>query len=228
MKLKVNEIFRSIQGEGLSLGLPSVFLRLAICNLKCVWCDTDYTWNFDLHKMEDEVHEREIADIAKEVLALGAPNVVVTGGEPMLQQKAMLELFPLLRAGGVRWIEVETNGTMALVDDFTAAIDRINCSPKLKTSGNDVRLSHRPEILKTYQATGKANFKFVVTGPSDEKEILDVQNECGLADVVVMPEGKTKEAQERNTPAVMEMALKNGWRFSPRLHVLVWGDKRGV
>lgn len=242
MKLKINEIFRSFQGEGPSIGLPVTFLRLAVCNLHCVWCDTWYTWNFgkgdgieERHgsktvKMEDELHEREPAYIAGQLIGLGSNNLVISGGEPMLQQAALNEMFEQLKDHGFFFnhVEVETNGTIALDPRFNGWIQQINCSPKLQNSGNVLKVRYQPEILKQLQATGKANFKFVVMSELDLLEIDKIVEECGLTNVILMTQGKTKEEQLANQVKTAVLADMRGWRFSPRLHILMYDTKRGV
>src|SRR5450432_3522794 len=92
-ELKVSEIFESLQGEGASVGAPCVFVRLAQCNLHCAWCDTKYTWDFVRYRYEDEVREQSVAEVAQLVNDTTSRRLVLTGGEPLLQQRALKELF---------------------------------------------------------------------------------------------------------------------------------------
>ena len=108
--LKLSEIFESLQGEGVSAGVPTIFVRLAQCNLHCTWCDTKYTWDFEHYNYDDEVREQSSEDVARIVNASTTRHVVLTGGEPMLQQRALSALFLSLNPDII--VEVETNGTI--------------------------------------------------------------------------------------------------------------------
>src|SRR3954468_10173863 len=91
--LKVSEIFESLQGEGVSTGMPCIFVRLAQCNLHCTWCDTKYTWDFERYRYEDEGREVTAREIAERVNATVSRRLVLTGGEPLLQQRPLREVF---------------------------------------------------------------------------------------------------------------------------------------
>lgn len=146
------EIFYSIQGEGKSIGVPSVFVRTALCNLHCIWCDTDYTWNWEgtrfshvndanpayrKFRMDEWVAECEVTETAEKIAAYRCKNIILTGGEPMMQQERLAELMETLKAGipGARF-ETETNGTIVPAAEFDALIDQYNVSPKLANSNN--------------------------------------------------------------------------------------------
>ena len=236
--LYVNEVFRSFQGEGLSAGMPCIFLRLAGCNLHCTWCDTPYTWNFGhghhkrhglpMFRQQNEVHRHTVEHVGQ---LIGSPvnkRLVITGGEPLLQQKALIELSERLQY--LTDVEIETAGTIAPLPRLTSFATRFNVSPKLASSGNNIR-SHRyrPDVLEAFEATGKAVFKFVIADPmEDEQEIKEIINECSLRTVLVMPEGSTRFRQLAEMDRVWEMAQRRGWIFTPRLHILAYGDRRGV
>lgn len=255
MKLKVNEIFETIQGEGASIGKAVTFLRLSVCNLHCSWCDTFYTWNFGKGdgketrwglptvKMAKELKEMEIDDVVEKLRSLKPRRVVISGGEPMLQQKALAELIYKLRrmdktiSCWEKWeFEMETNGTIPFDTEqhqgfsLSKMLDQINCSPKLESSGNERIVRYRPDVLNQYKNTGKAYFKFVVCSDKDLAEINHIVEVVRMEKnrVYLMPQGKTKEEQEAFQLQVQEYAQKHGYNFSPRLHVLLWGSKRGV
>ena len=235
--LKVNEIFGpTLQGEGKSLGKPVVFLRTALCNLHCIWCDTPFTWNWEgmpykhpeKFRREDEVHEMETDEVVSQLITLGGGTkaLVVSGGEPLLQQHNLLKVFRELKGW---WIEIETNGTIAPTEEFVAAVSQINCSPKLSNNQEDKKtLRERPNALTKLSACGKTNFKFVVTSAEDASEILELVDKYRMGEVFLMPEGRTREEQERNQETVEQLCIKYGFRFTPRLHILLWGDKRGA
>lgn len=254
MKLKTNEIFETIQGEGASIGRSVTFLRLSVCNLHCVWCDTYYTWNFGKGdgekrwglptvKMADEIKEMEVDEVVAKLRSLKPRRVVISGGEPMLQQKALCELMYKLkrmdRPGGLHedWeFEIETNGTVPFdqqgYEGYTmwSLLDQINCSPKLESSGNAKEIRFRPDVLREYNSTMMAYFKFVVCKEEDLAEIAEIIEESGIHKdrVYLMPQGKTKAEQEAFQLQVQEYAQQKGYNFSPRLHVLLWDSKRGV
>ena len=106
------EIFSSVQGEGVSAGVPSTFVRLATCNLRCAWCDTAYTWDWSRFDRVEQTMELPVEAVAEDVVARAPRNVVITGGEPLIQRRQLFLLISRLKAAGLR-IEIETNGTIA-------------------------------------------------------------------------------------------------------------------
>lgn len=240
--LMVNEIFgKTIQGEGKSAGKEVLFLRLSGCNLACSWCDTPYTWNWkgtkfvhpDKFKREDEVRKYTVEQVLS-LLKLQDPKtkaVVISGGEPMLQQRELINLLRLLKKDKY-WVEVETNGTIAPLPEFVKLISQINCSPKLANSGPDnaVRRRENPAALKALVSSSKTSFKFVISQTQDITEIYELLNKYRMKpqSVYLMPEGRTKQEQLAHQDVVEEMARTHGFNFSPRLHVLQWDVKRAV
>jgi 7-carboxy-7-deazaguanine synthase len=221
--LVVSEVFGpTFQGEGPTLGRRAAFVRLGRCNLDCSWCDTPFTWDWDRYDPAVELTRRPVDEIVDDVAAMGVERVVLTGGEPLLQQR---HLAPLLDACAERgWaVEVETNGTIAPSAEVAAAVERFNVSPKLANSGVDRDRAVAPDALAALAATGKAAFKFVVTGPADLDEIAAL----GVEPVYVMAEGTTAEAVLATTRAVADDVAARGWHLTTRLHVLLWGDERG-
>jgi 7-cyano-7-deazaguanosine (preQ0) biosynthesis protein QueE len=225
--LVVSEVFGpTVQGEGPSLGCRAAFLRLGRCNLDCRWCDTPFTWDWERFDPAVELHERSVDDVVAQVDAMGVDRVVVTGGEPLLQQR---RLQPFLVAAHHRgWaVEVETNGTLAPTGTTTRLVERFNVSPKLANSGVVEGKRIVPEALHALQATGKAAFKFVATGPGDLDEIQAIVDAHGLAPVWVMPEGTTPDAVIETARRMADAVVARGWSLTTRLHVLLWGDERG-
>ena len=215
--LEVCEVFHSIQGEGVRAGLPTLFVRLARCNLRCTWCDTKYSWEKGEVKSVDEIANQIIGHSPH------LKNVDITGGEPMLWRRALDSLFPALREFE---IEIETNGTIAPL-----AYDHVtyNVSPKLSNGGDPLALRIRMKVLKEYAGLA-SYFKFVIAKNEDVEEALPLIGELGVpADrVLLMPEAETREAYRARAPAVAEMAKAHGFRFSPRLHIDLWDGRRGV
>ena len=239
-RIKVNEIFGpTIQGEGKSAGLEVMFVRTSTCNLACIWCDTPYTWNWkgtkfkhpDKFNKETELKEMTVIEIFTKLKELGPRirAVVISGGEPLLQQKELTDLVKLLKAEGY-WVEVETNGTIIPTDEFLYFIDQINCSPKTSNSGKDNKLSmrERPEALRKLAKSNKVYFKFVVDGEKDIEEILQLVKEYKMENVFLMPQGRTKNEQLARKSEVQFLSSSLGFLFSPRLHIEQCDTKRGV
>jgi len=225
--LAVSEVFESIQGEGPSAGEPSLFLRLARCNLHCRYCDTRYTWDFAAYRFEDEVHEEPIDALGARLAASSLRRLVVTGGEPLLQQRGLVELFALLP--GDFTIEIETNGTIAPDPTLRARVDQWNVSPKLANGGDPEAMRLRPAVLAAFLSTERAFLKLVLGGPEDllEAEALIARTGFPRARVLLMAEAATPSELSTRGPFVAAEALRRGLRYSPRLHVELWGGARG-
>jgi organic radical activating enzyme len=151
--------------------------------------------------------------------------VVVTGGEPLLQQRGLDTLLARVKNRGWR-AEVETAGTIAPAMT-EGLVDLWNVSPKLANSGNPLSRRYKPEILRAFEATGRAVFKFVVCEPSDLDEVDAMVGECGLSAVWIMPEGTDAATIERRSAALADDVIKRGWNLSTRLHILLWGNAQG-
>ena len=234
--IKVNEIFGpTIQGEGASVGKEVTFLRLSGCNLHCVWCDTPYTWNWigtsfahpDKYDPKKESHEMSIEDIYEALNRIPTRALVISGGEPLIQQKQLLPLIHLLKKDGW-WIEVETNGTIPIRPEFGELIDQFNCSPKLSNSGDPLKLRIRENTLRMLGQDEKVFFKFVVGSDQDVEETLKLIEEFDLVRVYLMPLGKTAEELEKTLSLTKALAEKHQLLFSPRLHVSELGGGRGI
>lgn len=235
MILSISEIFESIQGEGTSIGLPALFVRLQGCNLTCSWCDTPYTWkpgqNRDFRKYEVEKLVDEVADQLRT-----APNhkiVVFTGGEPLLQQDGLNLVISLLRRRRIlSRFEIETNGTIFpdLLEDHAETI-QLNVSPKLANSQIEKSKRFRPEILSRLAASDskfEAFFKFVVVSPSELNEILSDFDFVPRERMIVMPEGITRKSQIEGMMELVDLCKEFGLRLIPRMHTLIWENRRGV
>ena len=240
------EIFHTIQGEGVSVGAPAVFIRASRCNLHCVWCDTDHTWNFEKtpwphekdaipgyakFRKSDVTFEIDPADAAERILAYGCARTVITGGEPLLQQDDFLTMIGMIRARQPEHqFEVETNGTKIPSPAFHEAVNQFNVSPKLSNAAMPELLRLTPEALAFFSNSTKAWFKFVVAEPHDLEEIktLCAAYQLPRQRVLLMPEGRTCDELDRHAPWLAETCRDLGFRFSDRLHIRLWGDKRGV
>lgn len=227
MTLAVSEVFGpTFQGEGPTAGRRCGFVRLARCNLDCAWCDTAYTWDWSRFDPGEEVHAADADDVAKQLDAMGVDRVVVTGGEPLLQQGALVPLLERCARAG-RAVEVETNGTVAPQARTVELVERFNVSPKLANSGVPFERRIRPVPLHALRDTGKAAFKFVVRDAAELDEVAAIAGGHDLAPVWVMPEGTTPEAVLDGLRRLAEPVSARGWHLGTRLHVLVWGDERG-
>lgn len=226
-QLLVAELFGpTLQGEGPSSGQAAMFVRLSRCNLSCSYCDTPYTWDWSRFDPTAEARRLTVQDVAGWVLARRVGLVVVTGGEPLIQQAGLVPLARALTAGGQR-VEIETNGTLPPEPRLVEAVGQFNVSPKLAAAGDPLGRRVVPATLRVFAGCGKAVFKFVVTDPAEFDEIDQLRRDYGLDPVWVMPEGTTAEAVLAGMRGMAEDAAARGWNVSSRLHVLLWGDRRG-
>ena len=227
--MKISEIFYSIQGEGSLVGMPSAFVRTSGCNLRCVWCDTPYT------SWAPEGDDRSVEQIVAEIQPFRASHVVVTGGEPMIAPE-IAALTQRLREMGLH-ITIETAGTVY----HPVACDLMSISPKLRNSipyereagrwaDQHDRLRHRPEVLQRLISEFSHQLKFVVASPADLAEIEALQAEIGAQsrNVILMPEGTDPVVLSQRAQWIVEICKQKGYRFSPRVHVDLWGARRGV
>lgn len=235
------EIFDTIQGEGRNIGRHTAFVRLSECNQHCNFCDTAFTWAFkpELGEGHDDGRtflrsewqtQRPVTEIAQKVFEANNESVVITGGEPMMQQAAVTNLIKELRAKNPNYhAEIETAGTIAPTDELASLLSQINVSPKLSSSGNDIRKSIKEKPLKKLAEAG-ADFKFVVTSEQDIDEILSVISLSGVKPekVFLMPEGRTPEEIQRHGDMIADLCKKHNFNLTTRLHVILWGDKKNV
>jgi len=226
--LKVSEIFESLQGEGVSAGAPTMFVRLAQCNLHCTWCDTKYTWDFANYRYDDEVRERSAQDVAAMVNASRSRRLVLTGGEPLLQQGALKSFFAELASDVV--VEVETNGTIAPELETLARVNQWNVSPKLSNAGDPEHFRIKPEILRTLCSAPNSYLKLVVQNDADyaEADALVRNLAWPRERVLLMPQASDREQLRARSLDVAVAAQARGFRFSSRLHLELWGGRRGT
>jgi len=229
--MRIAELFYSIQGEGKLTGVPSAFVRVSGCNLRCRWCDTPYaSW-------QPEGRERSISDILAEVAGYGCRHLVLTGGEPLLFEESA-ELCQQARRDGFH-VTVETAGTIYR----PVAADLLSISPKLSNStpspSEHPGISERHEsqrlatavLQRLIDLAGEKQLKFVVAGQGDMEEVHEVLallHGWVKEDVLLMPEGKDPQTLAAREAWVVEACKREGFRYCPRLHVMLWGNKRGV
>ena len=229
----ISEIFYSVQGEGTLVGVPSVFVRTSGCNLRCGWCDTPYaSW-------KPEGDEMTVEAMVAAVEAFPTRFVVVTGGEPMVA-KEMAVLLSRLREAG-KHLTIETAGTIA---PEGVACDLASISPKLAHSTPDEaragkvwvekheRLRLQPAVLRAWCSNYDFQLKFVVASETDVEEVRAVVESIGVPvppeRILLMPEGITQEALKARQAWLVEVCKRTGWRYSPRLHIDLFGNKRGT
>ena len=225
--MKISEIFESIQGEGNNAGKPAVFLRTAECNLKCVWCDTKYTWDWKNYDYSKEVNEMSIKEVRQSLEQFRIRHLVITGGEPLMQQDDLSELLTFLKPKF--YVEVETNGTILPNNALSVLVDQWNVSPKTKNSGNPLEMCEDNECYTFFSKKKNCYFKYVVESEEDLIEVNQLISKYNLEKerVLLMTQAMTKEeilAKEKN---VFTLSKKNSLGFSPRLHVMKWGSQRG-
>jgi len=237
-RLPISETFLSIQGEGKLVGVPSFFVRVAGCNLRCGWCDTPYaSW-------EPQGEPRSVGDLTEAVLASGARHAVLTGGEPMIFE-AIEQLCAGLRAAGVH-VTIETAATVFR----PFVVDLVSMSPKLANSAplaGDPRdplgvwrerheqRRRRPDVVQAFIDQARRDgsdvqLKFVVAGAGDVAEIEGMLGEVTgwrADDVLLMPEGVATPLPG-STRWIVDACVSRGWRYAHRLHIDLFGHTRGT
>ena len=215
---RIAETFFSIQGEGVTAGAPAVFIRLQGCSVGCRWCDTKYSW--------DPAGGREatLESLIEEAVAAPCRRAVVTGGEP-LESSFFAPIVRALTDRGFT-IEVETSG---VIEPPVLPVDQWNVSLKLAHSGVAEGTRINPAAVRGF-LDRHAWWKFVVTQPSDVAEVLALAERFALPHdrILLMPEGIRREELLERSLWVVDECRRHGFRYSPRLHVLLWGAKRGV
>jgi organic radical activating enzyme len=226
--IKISEVFKSIQGEGVNLGTPSLFIRLASCNLSCKWCDTKYSWDWENHDKNKEVKEFPLKRLSEKIEKTACKNIVITGGEPLLQQKQLYILLNKLKSN--LHIEVETSGTILPSKFLLSRINNWNVSPKLSSSGNRKEVRYKSEVLNFFASLNNSWFKFVVENKEDINEAIKIVNELLLPKekVILMPQAKNNNELVERSKFVVDYCTAHGFRFGTRLHISIWGDERGV
>jgi organic radical activating enzyme len=225
-QLFVSEVFKSVQGEGANIGTPSVFLRLGVCNLQCTWCDTPYTWKTGFTDYKARGIEWILKEVAGFMSGNGVRNIVVTGGEPLLQQAQLVE-FLSDQLFEDKEIEFETNGSMPLLPAMKDLLKKrrvtFTISPKLADSGN------RQYKVHLYP---HSVLKFVYVSKKSEKLIDAFIQDSGIdtkkTKIYVMPEGTSVEAMSQKYKNLLTYCEKRGYHFTPRLQIYLFGNTRAT
>lgn len=223
----ISEIFESIQGEGPWAGAETLFIRTSGCNLRCWFCDTPYT------SWRAEGEQKSVDELMEVVERSPCPHVVLTGGEPMLVPD-IAELSRRCRQLG-RVVTIETAGTV----DQPVECDLMAISPKLSNSTpadavwsvRHEKTRHQPEVIQQLWARYHSILKFVIDSPADLEEVeryLPAFPEITPEDVWLMPQARDREQLNEKTGWIREAAEACGYRFSSRLHIELFGDRRGT
>lgn len=235
----------TIQGEGKLAGVPSLFIRTSGCNLECKWllpngeisrCDTPES-SIDIQEQEDISIEDIILTLKNNINNI--THLVITGGEPCLQSEILVPLIKRIKGEMGLHITLESNGTI-FIPELHGLIDLISLSPKLSTSlAGRFSQSHFDRTRKTIEQVAQLRsekdidfqLKCVISSPSDIEEITlltqDIPEIKG-EDILLMPLGRDAIELNQTSQLTSLLAVENGWRYCPRLHIDIWGNKPGV
>jgi len=247
MKIRISEYFTSVQGEGISAGVPSLFIRFAGCNLLCGghmgslvkegkatwWCDTETVW-MRAREIDTEEIVSSLTPAQMEAMRRRRFRIVFTGGEPCTERNtdyAFAVQMAFWQAGVDPFFEVETNGTVQ--SGLLKNVDQINCSPKLSNSGLPRAMRIKPDVLHYINDVGgdHVQFKFVVSNEGDLEEVIRdfvIAVQIPEEKIVLMPAVDSRKDLAETTRFVWEQAARLGWRMCSRLHILCYDKVTGV
>ncbi len=223
------------------MGIPSVFVRLGGCNLMCGGMGTQFDgelhnnakWRCDTIEVWMKAQSKEFDQVLPEDCVKAIKNnahLIITGGEPTMQQKAVVEFLRYVRANINEnvFVEMETNGTIQASADLLNQINLFNCSPKLSNSGNDVEQTFKPDVISMLNNTNTI-FKFVISNEEDWKEVCELYFPIvDINKIWLMPAGENQELISQTKQYVAELARDNYLNFTTRLHIEIWNQKTGV
>jgi len=227
MKVNLSEIFYSIQGEGQLIGVPSTFVRFSGCPLRCLWCDTPYT------SWEAEENYIDLSNLIDKIDQYKTKYIVITGGEPYLQKQQLIKLCQILKEKKYH-ITIETAGIIFC----SLEIDLLSISPKLSnsipisTKERHLQEKNRLQLNVLKKMINETDFqlKFVIEYPQDFTEVLYLQRFLGVKGdkIYLMPQAKNQEELQNKQEWVIDLCKEWGYRYSTRLHIDIWGNKRGI
>lgn len=238
--LTVSELFVSVQGEGPSTGKAAAFVRLGHCNLTCSYCDTPYTWDFERFDEQKELRRLALEEVVEFLLQRCPGRLILTGGEPLIQQKALGRLLDAVDARSAErvdsswsdrlYVEVETNGTIQPTPALATRVDQWNVSPKLSASGEPASRRLREAALTWFSLRPNAYFKFVVATEADAVEAAALATRFALARerVFLMPQATNRRELEERESAVFAWAEQQRFGKTTRLHLKLWDGARGT
>lgn len=231
--MNVMEIYRSIQGEGTLMGVPTTFVRFFACNLRCSWCDTRYSWSVREGGTWEVLSPEEIT---QQIEALGARHIVLTGGEPTLQ-KQLPELARLLKRQKYH-LTIETNATLFPAEALPL-IDLWSLSPKLSSAGeNYLRIPVLQRFLESLRPE-QQQWKFVIRNESDLQNLRELVTRFPLFQekqlpIILQPEGDQASLDYPSALAYLAEQVRDPFwsahavRVLPQLHVIIWGRRKLV
>ena len=241
MKIRISEHFYSLQGEGQTMGIPAVFIRLQACNIMCggygtqkdgelhngaTWrCDTIEVWTKGLAKTIEEASDM-IEELYGDVLKKGA-HLVWTGGEPLLQQKQICLVMKELYDRGIHpFTECETNGTILPSQEYENWVDLFNVSPKLANSGVPYEKRIKKDVLSYYENIDNSILKFVITNEDNWKEVCEL--ELRRDKIFLMPSASNIDELKETQKVVVDIAIREVVKFNTRLQIEIWNETTGV
>lgn len=231
--LHVSEFFfDTIQGEGINLGYPAAFLRLQHCSLDCIWCDTNEVWRDGNPYTFKELFDMMVVSGLRKKLEAGQ-HLVITGGSPLLQQERLVKFIVAFRNwfGFKPYIEIENECVLYVIPELQPLVDCWNNSPKLENSGNSRFNRYDLDIIRDTALLPNSWFKFVITEKCDWAEIEEEYLESGLIkrdQIILMPEGATREELAAHTEMVVELAIRENVLYRSREHITLWNKMTGI
>ena len=235
LSLSDDHVFYTVEGEGKYVGWPSVFMRLAMCNLTCQGfasedsphgCDSFVSWSIKNRYTYDELNNFYENNGFDKELKRGA-LLKITGGEPLLQQKRLLSWMDTFveRFGFIPNIDFESNSTLKPLDrwydDFNA---KFTLSPKMSNNGDPEKRRYKPDVIAHHNSRGEC-FKFVIDSEEDEKELFEKYIDIGIVDrenVWLMPCCGSRDEHTAKSAMVANLCKKHNLKFSPRLQLVIW------
>jgi len=231
--LNVSEFYYdTIQGEGINTGVPAAFLRLKMCRLNCVFCDTTEVWrtgqSYSFKELIKMIEDSPLLDKLK-----NGQHLIITGGSPLLQQHRLVGFIQsfINYFGFKPIIEMENECSIFPLEELVWFVQTWNNSPKLENSEVDVRLRYQPDILRFMSRLPDSWFKFVITKESDWTEIEKNYLEPKLIErnqIILMPEGATRAEIARTQQMTVDLAIQNSVRYCSREHIVLWDKKTGT
>lgn len=230
-KLQISELFcDTIQGEGLYSGVPSTFIRLQGCTLRCVFCDTLEVWPYGSEYSFEEICALfESVDLIPRLAA--GQHLIWTGGSPLKQQASIIRFLEYFkqRYGFKPFCEIENEAVLSYQPELLSLIECWNNSPKLSNSQMKKNIRVKPDVLRQLSELQTSWFKFVISSPEDWKEIEeDYLPHINKSQIILMPCGQTQEELEQTRELTANLAIQHGVRFCDRLHITIWNKKTGV
>jgi 7-carboxy-7-deazaguanine synthase len=181
-----------------------------------------------VYNSSEEVKQMSIFEIEQNILSCGDSHLVITGGEPLIQQSGLIPLLESLESKRQFFVEIETNGTITPKEPLRRLVSQWNVSPKLDSAGNGQYASEKPICIRTFRSLN-CYFKFVIQNPSDLEDCDKFVEKYSLTKnrVLLMPEATEASLLEKRGSALLGECKSRGYRFSTRLRIVMFGNVRG-